>query len=61
MDNIPTLAAYHSENSAGYQLSGFNGPAAPPVLGKDRLAPHGAQNAEEYRAWAIENGLLAAE
>jgi streptogramin lyase len=61
MDNIPTLAAYHSENSAGYQLSGFNGPSAPPVLGKDRLAPHGAQNAEEYRTWAVANGLMADE
>ena len=28
-DNIATLGAYHSETSAGYQLSGYSGPPSP--------------------------------
>ncbi|NQV85693.1 MAG: hypothetical protein HQ492_01275 [Woeseiaceae bacterium] len=61
MDNIPTLAAYHSENSAGYQLSGYEGPPAPPVLGEERRAPLGAKNAAEYVVWATANGLIEDE
>ena len=59
MDNMPTLAAYHAENSAGYQLSGFSGVPSPLVEGKERVEPHGAQNAQEYDAWARANGLLS--
>ena len=62
MDKIPTLAAYHSDESAGNHLAGFDGPPAPPVLGKDRIESNvTAKNAEEYRVWAIENGLLDEE
>jgi streptogramin lyase len=62
MDNIPTLAAYHSSDSAGNHLSGFSGPPAPPVLGEERLVPNnGAENAEEYLAFAKENGLINEE
>ena len=59
MDKMPTLAAYHSPDSAGNHLSGFSGPPAPPVLGKERVVPNnGAKNAEEYVVWAKENGLI---
>jgi streptogramin lyase/mono/diheme cytochrome c family protein len=62
MDKIPTLAAYHSEDSAGNHLAGFEGPPAPPVLGKDRIeANETAKNAEEYRVWATEAGLFDEE
>ena len=57
-DNIPTLGAYHSENSAGYQLSGYEGPPSPPVLGEERPVPVGALNAEEYIEFAMDNGLI---
>ena len=57
MDNIPTLAAYHSDASAGNQLSGYNGPPAPPALGEERTSPIGAQNADDYLVWATANGL----
>ena len=58
MDNIPTLGAYHSETSAGYQLSGYSGPPSPPVLGEERPVPLGSQNADEYIDFALANGLL---
>ena len=58
MDNIPTLGAYHSETSAGYQLSGYSGPPSPPVLGEERPVALGALNADEYIDFALENGLL---
>ena len=57
-DNIPTLGAFHSETSAGYQLSGYSGPPSPPVLGEMRPVPLGARNAEEYIEFALANGLL---
>jgi len=62
MDKISTLAAYHSPDSAGNHLSGFSGPSAPPVLGQERVVPNnGAENAEEYLAWAKDNGLIDGE
>lgn len=60
-DNIPTLGAYHAEDSAGYQLSGFDGPPAPPVLGEDRPVPLGALNEEEYIDFALQHDLLTEE
>lgn len=57
-DNIPTLGAYHSETSAGYQLSGYEGPPSPPVLGEERPVPVGALNPEEYIEFALNNGLI---
>jgi streptogramin lyase len=60
-DNITTLAAYHSENSAGYHLSKYQGPLSPPVIGGDRVAPVVAQNADSYAEFAMANGLLDAQ
>ena len=60
-DNIATLGAYHSETSAGYQLSGYDGPPSPPVLGEERPVPTGARNAQEYIDFALANGLLNQE
>ena len=57
-DNIPTLGAYHAEDSAGYQLSGFDGPPAPPVLGEDRPVPLGALNTDEYIDFALAAGIV---
>ncbi len=57
-DNIPTLGAYHSEDSAGYQLSGYDGPPAPPVLGEERPVPLGAQNTDEYIDFALSSGIV---
>ncbi len=57
-DNISTLGAYHSETSAGYQLSGYSGPPSPPVLGEIRPVPLGSQNPEEYIEFALAKGLL---
>lgn len=58
MDKITTLAAYHSETSAGYALRKYSGPPSPKVIGGDRRAPLGAQNAEAYAEFAKANGLL---
>ena len=60
-DNIPTLGAYHAEDSAGYQLSGFDGPPAPPVLGEDRHVPLGALNVDEYVDFALAAGIVNEE
>ena len=61
-DNIPTLAAYHSEKSAGYQLSTYSGPPSPKVRGGDRNSPHiDARNARSYEIFANINGLLNPE
>ncbi|MDE0455423.1 MAG: hypothetical protein OXJ63_08980 [Gammaproteobacteria bacterium] len=60
-DNIPTLGAYHAEDSAGYQLSGFDGPPAPPVLGEDRHVPLGALNVDEYVDFALASGIVNEE
>lgn len=60
-DNIPTLGAYHSENSAGYQLSGYDGPPAPPVLGENRPVPLGALNVDEYIDFALASGIVDEE
>ena len=61
-DNIPTLAAYHSESSAGYQLSTYSGPPSPKVRGGDRFSPHiEARNARSYEIFANVNGLLNPE
>lgn len=57
-DEIETLAAYHWEDSAGYRLSKYRGPASPKVVGGDRISPPGLQNAEAYAAFARANGLL---
>ena len=57
-DNIPTLGAYHSEDSAGYQLSGYDGPPAPPVLGENRPVALGAQNVDEYIDYALAAGIV---
>ena len=59
---MPTLAAYHADESAGNHLAGFDGPPAPPVLGKDRLETNvEARNADEYVEWATANGLYETE
>jgi len=58
MDNIPTLAAYHSDESAGNHLAQYSGISAPPALGQERMSPEGAQNADEYLVWAKANGLV---
>ena len=61
-DKIATLAAYHAESSAGYQLSTYNGPPSPKVQGGDRVSPHiEAQNAVSYELFAESNGLLNPE
>jgi virginiamycin B lyase len=60
-DKIETLAAFHPENSTGYQLSKYRGPAAPKVIGGDQISPPGLQNAEAYEAFARANGLLSEE
>ena len=60
-DNIPTLGAYHSETSAGYQLSGYSGPPSPPVLGEKRPVPLGALNTDEYIDFALANGIVDEE
>ncbi len=57
-DNIKTLAAYHSPDSAGYALSDYKGPPAPKVRGVERKVPLGAQNAAAYAQFALDNGLL---
>ena len=57
-DNILTLGAYHSETSAGFQLSGYDGPPSPPVRGEERQVPLGALNTNEYIEFALENGLV---
>jgi hypothetical protein len=53
------LAALHSEDSAGYRLSKYRGPASLKVQGGDRISPPGLQNAAAYAAFAKANGLLA--
>jgi virginiamycin B lyase len=58
MDNITTLGAYHDENSAGYRLSKYKGPASPKAKGTDRMVLLEPQNAQEYEIFAIENGLI---
>ena len=55
-DKIPTLAAYHHENSVNYRSSKYKGPKAPKVTGRPQFNL-GSQNAEEYEEWAIANGL----
>ena len=57
-DKIPTLAAYHSESSAGYHLRKYRGPPSPKARGGDRVSPPEAQNAESYELFAQANGLL---
>ena len=57
-DEIESLAALHSEDSAGYRLSKYVGPASPKVVGGDRISPPGLQNSEAYAAFAKANGLL---
>jgi virginiamycin B lyase len=60
-DDIKTLAAYHAETSAGYQLATYDGPPSPKVQGGDRPVPLGAINADAYIEFALENGLLDEE
>ena len=61
MNKIETLAAYHDKNSAGYALSGYQGPPSPKAKGLDRPVAHGAQNEEEYKIFALANGLIKKE
>jgi hypothetical protein len=61
MDNIATLAAYHSRKSAGNHLSDYQGPPSPKVTGGNRNSPPEARNAESYAAFARANGLLDEE
>ena len=60
-NKIETLAAYHDKNSAGYALSGYQGPPSPKAKGLDRPVAHGAQNEEEYKIFALANGLIQKE
>jgi hypothetical protein len=61
MNKIKTLAAFHDENSAGYALSGYQGPPSPKAKGVDRHVALGAQNADEYKIFALANGLIEKE
>jgi streptogramin lyase/mono/diheme cytochrome c family protein len=60
-DNIPTMAAYHSETSAGHHLSAYRGPVSTMVEGRRRIAQPEAINSEAYSVFAKSNGLLLNE
>ena len=60
-DNIPTLAAYHSETSAGHHLSAYRGPVSAMVEGRQRIAQPEAINSKAYSEFAKSNGLLLNE
>ena len=60
-DNIPTLAAYHSETSAGHHLSAYRGPVSAMVEGRRRIAQPEAINSKAYSVFAKSNGLLLNE
>ncbi len=60
-DNIPTLAAYHSETSAGHHLSAYRGPVSAMVEGRQRIAQPEAINSKAYSEFAKSNSLLLNE
>ena len=55
------MAAFHDKNSAGYALSRYQGPPSPKAKGVDRLVASGAQNTDEYKKFALANGLIEKE
>jgi hypothetical protein len=61
INKIETLAAYHDKNSAGYALSRYQGPPSPKAKGVDRPVAPGAQNVDEYKIFALANGLIKKE